>query len=238
SKELELENKATLTTIVSTLDIISRKFDQVDSRFEAYELDRNRPLMDQKTIDDRVNALLEERLKDLGIGKIPENHDNPSPQLSDNSLSMASLVVRTHQKSVNSPALVAATPGKEFGPKKNLAKELEKESGVKRTLDEEFGSMLRLRGMRRLRLRKKLLRIRKKRLKLRKKWLRLRKKEAELKKKQEDELKKQKQYKKVTPPRDGVTRCKVQPDVEDSSLADITDEVVAEQNKFAPESDV
>ncbi|KAF3502828.1 hypothetical protein F2Q69_00043158 [Brassica cretica] len=68
------------------------------------------------------------------------------------------------------------------------------------------------------------------------------KKEAELKKKQEAELKKQKQvgskYKKVTPPRDGVTRCKVQPDVEDSSLADITDEVVAEQNEFAPESDV
>ncbi|CAN7049932.1 unnamed protein product, partial [Brassica rapa subsp. trilocularis] len=43
SKELELENKATLTTIVSTLDIIYRKFDQVDSRLEAYELDRNRP---------------------------------------------------------------------------------------------------------------------------------------------------------------------------------------------------
>ncbi|KAG2269541.1 hypothetical protein Bca52824_064096 [Brassica carinata] len=93
---------------------------KVDSRLEAYELDRNRPLMDQKTIDDRVNALLEERLKDLGIGKIPENHDNPSPPLSDNSLSMASPVVRTHQKSVNSPALVAATlvrslDRKEFG---------------------------------------------------------------------------------------------------------------------------
>jgi len=141
SKDLELENKATLRTIVSTLDNISRKFEQFDSRLEAYELDRNRPLMDQKTIDDRVNALLEERLKDLGIGKIPENHDNPSPPLSDNSLSMASPVVRTHQKSVNSPALVAATPGKEFGLKKNLAKELDKESGVKRTLAEEFGSV-------------------------------------------------------------------------------------------------
>ncbi|KAG2275665.1 hypothetical protein Bca52824_058220 [Brassica carinata] len=150
SKELDLENKATLTTIVSTLDIISRKFDQVDSRLEACELDRNRPLMDQKTINDRVNALLEERLKDLGIGKIPENHDNPSPLLSDNSLSMASPVVRTHQKSVNSPALVAATPGKEFGPKKNLAKELEKESEVKRTLDEEFGSVDKATDMRSL----------------------------------------------------------------------------------------
>ncbi|CAN6869072.1 unnamed protein product [Brassica oleracea] len=48
------------------------------------------------------------------------------------------------------------------------------------------------------------------------------KKEAELKKKQEAELKK----------------CNVQPDVEDSSLADIIDQVVTEQNEFAPESDV
>ncbi|KAH0866913.1 hypothetical protein HID58_073935 [Brassica napus] len=86
---------------------------KVDSRLEAYELDRNRPLMDQKTIDDRVNALLEERLKDLGIGKIPENHDNPSPPLSNPSppLSKASPVVRTHQKSVNSPAAL----DEEFG---------------------------------------------------------------------------------------------------------------------------
>ncbi|XP_013601412.1 PREDICTED: uncharacterized protein LOC106308849 [Brassica oleracea var. oleracea] len=104
SKDLELENKATLRTIVSTLDNISRKFEQ---------LDRNRPLMDQKTIDDSVKALLEERLKVMGVGKIPENIDN-------------------------SPALAT---GKVFGPKKNLAKELDKESGVKRTLDEEFGSV-------------------------------------------------------------------------------------------------
>ncbi|KAF3499510.1 hypothetical protein F2Q69_00042470 [Brassica cretica] len=131
SKDLELENKATLTTIVSTLDNISRKFDQIGSRLEAYELDRNRPLMDQKTIDDRVKALLEERLKDLGVGEISENNDNPSPPLP---------VVQTQQKSINSPAL-AATPGKVFGLKKNLAKELDKESGVKMTLDEEFGSV-------------------------------------------------------------------------------------------------
>ncbi|CAF1927789.1 unnamed protein product [Brassica napus] len=177
SKELELENKATLTTIVSTLDIISRKFDQVDSRLEAYELDRNRPLMDQKTIDDRVNALLEERLKDLGIGKIPKNHDNPSLPLSDNSLSMASPVVRTHQKSINSPALVATTPGKEFGPKKNLAKEFEKESGVKRTLDEVFGRR------RRLRLRKKAAEDTKKEAEAKKKEAGAKKKGAEAKKK-------------------------------------------------------
>ncbi|KAH0874127.1 hypothetical protein HID58_071489, partial [Brassica napus] len=232
SKELELENKATLTTIVSNLDIISRKFDQVDSRLEAYELDRNRPLMNQKTIDDRVNALLEERLKYLGIGKIPENHDNPSPPLSDNSLSMASPVVRTHQKSVNSPALVAATPGKEFGPKKNLAKKLEKEFGVKRTLDEEFGSadaVFKRKEKAEAKKKaaedkKKEAEANKKEAEAKKKVAEAKKKKAELKKKQEAELKKQKQvgskYKK------------------DSSLADITDEVVAEQNEFAPESDV
>ncbi|CAN6851764.1 unnamed protein product [Brassica oleracea] len=140
SKDLELENKVTLTTIVSTLDNISRKFEQFDSRLEAYELDRNIPLMDQKTIDDRVKALLEEHLKVLGVGKISENNDNPSPPSADKSLSLASPVVQTQQKSVNSTAL-AATLGKVFGPKKNLAKELDKESGVKRTLDEEFGSI-------------------------------------------------------------------------------------------------
>ncbi|KAH0902013.1 LOW QUALITY PROTEIN: hypothetical protein HID58_041516 [Brassica napus] len=112
----------------------------IDSRLEAYEFDRNRPLMDQKTIDDRVKALLEERLKVLGVGKIPENNDNPSPPSADKSLSLASLRVQTQQNSVNSPVL-AATPGKVFGPKKNLAKELDKESGVKRTLAEEFGSV-------------------------------------------------------------------------------------------------
>ncbi|KAF3538364.1 hypothetical protein F2Q69_00023614 [Brassica cretica] len=140
SKDLELENKATLMTIVSTLDNISRKFEQFDSRLEAYELDRNRPLMDQKTIDDRVKALLEERLQVLGVGKIPENNDNLSPPSADKSLSLASQRVHTQHNSVNSPAL-AATPGKVFGPKKNLAKELDKKSGVKRTLAEEFGSV-------------------------------------------------------------------------------------------------
>ncbi|CAG7894449.1 unnamed protein product, partial [Brassica rapa] len=186
SKELELENKTTLTTIVNTLDIISRKFDHVDSRLEAYELDRNIPLMDQKTIDDR-----------------------------------ASPVVRTHQKSVNSPALVDAAPR----PKKNLAKELEKESGAtkddkstkddKAAKDPAYG-----RGCRRTRI--------------------VKGEEADEKKKtaQADAAQARSKYKKVTPPRDGVTRCNVQPDVEDSSLADITDEVVVEQNEFAPESDV
>ncbi|CAN7076161.1 unnamed protein product [Brassica oleracea var. botrytis] len=100
----------------------------------------NKATLTTITIDDRVKALLEERLKVLGVGKIPENNDNPSPPSGDKSLSLASPVVQTQQKSVNSPAL-AATPGKVFGPKKNLAKELDKESGVKRTLDEEFGSV-------------------------------------------------------------------------------------------------
>ncbi|CAN6833263.1 unnamed protein product [Brassica oleracea] len=159
--------------------------------------------MDQKTIDDRVNALLEEH----------------------NSLSMASPVVRTHQNSVNSPALVAATPG----PKKNLPLDFVVVSPAKVTKDDEatkddkaakdpaYG-----RGCRRKRI--------------------VKGEEADEKKKAAHADAAQNQagskYKKVTSPRDGVTRCKVQPDVEDSSLADITDEVVAEQKEFAPESDV
>ncbi|CAN6802297.1 unnamed protein product, partial [Brassica oleracea] len=194
SKELELENKATVTTIVSTLDIIFRKFDQVDSRLEAYELDRNRPLMDQKTIDDMVNDLLEEH----------------------NSLSMASPVVRTHQKSVNSPTLVAATPATGMRPLDFVvvspAKATKDDKAAK---DPAYG-----RGCRRKRI--------------------VKGEEADEKKKaaQADVAFKWKEKAEVTPPRDGVTRCKVQPDVEDSSLADITDKVVAEQNEFAPESDV
>uniref|UniRef100_M4F5P8 Uncharacterized protein n=1 Tax=Brassica campestris TaxID=3711 RepID=M4F5P8_BRACM len=288
SKELELENKATLTTIVNTLDIICRKFDQVDSRLEAYELDRNRPLMDQKTNDDGVNALLEELLKDLGIGKILENMITPLHHY------QITLYRKHHRWSL----------------KRNQGK-LEKESGVKRALDEEFGSVdkdidMRLLdflvispakatkddkstkddkaakdpaygcGCRRTRIfkgeeanekkkaahadaafkrkgkaeakkkaaedKKKEAEAKKKRAAAKKKVAEAKKKKAELRKKQEAELKKQNQagskYKKVTPPRDGVTRCNVQPDVEDSSLADITDEVLAEQNEFAPESDV
>ncbi|KAF2601959.1 hypothetical protein F2Q70_00026530 [Brassica cretica] len=281
SKDLELENKATLTTIVGTLDNISRKFDQFDSRLEAYELDRNRPLMDQRTIDDRVKALLEERLKVLGVGKIPENNDNPSPPSADKSLSLASARVQTHQNSVNSPAL-AATPGKVFGPKKNLAKELDKESGVKRALPEEFGSVAKAtdldsqhldfvvishvkankddkdakvpayghgcRGKRTVKdedaadkkkaeqadaalKRKEKAEAKKKKAQTKKKEAHASKKEAELKKKQEAELKKQKhaesKKENVTPPRAGVQKSG-----EDSVFADVTDEVVGEDNEF------
>ncbi|KAG2298803.1 hypothetical protein Bca4012_010307 [Brassica carinata] len=40
---------------------MSRKFDHIDSRFNAYELDRNRPLVDQKTIDDMVKASVDSK---------------------------------------------------------------------------------------------------------------------------------------------------------------------------------
>ncbi|XP_022553711.1 uncharacterized protein LOC111203877 [Brassica napus] len=135
----DLENKATLTTIVSTLENISRKFDQIDSWFDAYELERNRPLTDQKTIDDMVKALVEERLKVLG--KIPENYDNLSNGGEEESLSLPS----PQQKSINSPALVVETPGKEFYKdtwvKRTLAEEFDKDTWVKRNLAEEFGSV-------------------------------------------------------------------------------------------------
>ncbi|KAH0874783.1 LOW QUALITY PROTEIN: hypothetical protein HID58_072145, partial [Brassica napus] len=258
SKDLELENKATLRTIVSIQDNISRKFEQFNSRLEAYELDRNRPLMDQKTIDD--------------------------------------------SKSVNSPAL-AVTPGK------NLAKELDKESGVKRILVEEFGSVAKAtdldsqhvdfvlvspskatkdnkvpaygRGCKGNRIvkgeeadekkkqhaahkRKEMAEAKKKAAKAKKKDAgakkkeaeakkkRLmkkeaeamkkeaegkkkqdaegKKKEAELKKKQEAELKKRKHAESKNK--------EVTPSGEDSVFADVTDEIVGGENEFAPESDV
>ncbi|CAN6866123.1 unnamed protein product [Brassica oleracea] len=133
----DLENKATLTTIVSTLENISIKFNQIDSRFDAYELERNRPLMDQKIIDDMVKALVEERLKVLG--KIPENYDNLSNGVEEESL--PSPQQNMQQNSVNSPALVGETPGKDTWVKRTLAEEFGKDTRVKRTLAEEFGSV-------------------------------------------------------------------------------------------------
>ncbi|XP_013632938.1 PREDICTED: uncharacterized protein LOC106338527 [Brassica oleracea var. oleracea] len=166
----------------------------------------------------------------------------------------------------------------------NLAKELDKESGVKRTLAKEFGSVAKAtdldsqhldfivvspakatkddkdakvpaygRGCRGRRTvkdedaadKKKAAQADaalKRKEKAEKKEAEASKKEAELKKKQEAELKKQKQAesktKKVTPPRAGVTRCKVQKSGDDSVFADVTDAVVAEENEFEPESDV
>ncbi|XP_048622798.1 uncharacterized protein LOC125591916 [Brassica napus] len=108
---------------------------KIDSRFDAYELERNRPLMDQKTIDDMVKGLVEERLKVLG--KIPKNYDNLSNGGEEESL--PSPQQNTQQKSVNSPALVDETPGKDTGVKRTLAEEFDKDTGVKRTLAEEFG---------------------------------------------------------------------------------------------------
>ncbi|KAG2330322.1 hypothetical protein Bca52824_001502 [Brassica carinata] len=111
----DLGDNAILFSILSTLENMSRKFDHIDSRFNAYELERNRPLVDHKTIDDLVKASVEERLKVLG------------------------------KKSVNSPALaktrkLAKTPGKVLAPKRNLANKLDKDTWVKRILAEEFGS--------------------------------------------------------------------------------------------------
>ncbi|KAL0729697.1 hypothetical protein Bca4012_025790 [Brassica carinata] len=130
-----LEGNVTLLSILSAMDNMSTKFDHIDSWFNAYELDRNRPLVDQKTIDDMVKASVEERLKVLGVGKSPEKNDKLSIVGEEQSLSSPS----PQQKSVNSLAL-AKTPDLVFARKRNLAKELDKDTGVKRTLAEEFGS--------------------------------------------------------------------------------------------------
>ncbi|KAL0742642.1 hypothetical protein Bca4012_084155 [Brassica carinata] len=114
----DLEGNVTMFTLLSAMENMSRKFDHIDSRFNAYELDRNRPLVDQKTFDDMVKASVEERLKVLGVrplvlAKTPELGKTPE---------------------------LAKTPGLVFAPKRNLAKELDKDTGVKRSLAEEFGS--------------------------------------------------------------------------------------------------
>ncbi|KAG2314273.1 hypothetical protein Bca52824_017395 [Brassica carinata] len=129
----------------------SRKFDHIDSQFNAYKLDRNRPLVYRKTIDDMVKASVEKRLKVLRVGKSPEKSDKLSIVGEEQSLSFPSPQQNTQQKSINNPALsktpelgkipeLAKTPGLVFAPRRNLAKELDKDTGVKRTLAEEFGS--------------------------------------------------------------------------------------------------
>ncbi|KAG2249401.1 hypothetical protein Bca52824_089029 [Brassica carinata] len=215
TKDLELENKATLRTIVSALDNICSKFEQFDSRLEAYELDRNIPLMDQKTIDDSVKALLEQRLKVLGVWKIPENNDNPFLLSADKSLTLASPRVQTQQNSVNSPAL-AATPGKVFGPKKNLAKELDKESEVKRTLAEEFGSVSKANDLDCQHVDFVLV--------------------SPSKATKDDKDAKVPAYGRGC--RAESKNREVTPSGEDSVFADVTGEVVGEENEFASESDV
>ncbi|CDY66408.1 BnaAnng22200D, partial [Brassica napus] len=102
------------------------------------------------------------------------------------------------------------------------------ESGVKRALDEEFGNAA-LKRKEKAEAKKKAAEdkkkeaeAKKKKAAAKKKVAEAKKKEAELKKKQEAELKNQTRLGQSTK----------------SSLADIIDQVVAEQNEFAPESDV
>ncbi|KAF3611049.1 hypothetical protein DY000_02049489 [Brassica cretica] len=263
SKDLELENKATLTTIVSTLDNISKKFEQFDSRLEAYELYRNKPLMDQKTIDDRVKALLEERLKVLGVGKIPENNDNPSPPSADKALSLASPRVKTQQNSVNSPAL-AATPGKEFG---SVAKATDLDSQhidfvlvspSKATKDDKDAKVPAYgRGCRGKRIvkaeeadekkkaaqadaafkRKEKAEAKKKTAEAKKKDVEAKKKEVEGKKK-EAELKKKQEVELKKRKQAESKNNEVTPYGEDSVFADVIDAVVREENEFAPDVEI
>ncbi|KAG2306796.1 hypothetical protein Bca52824_026544 [Brassica carinata] len=140
----DLEGNVTLFSILSALENLSRKFDHIDSQLLT-RLDRNRPLVDQKTIDDMVKASVEERMIVLGVGKIPEKNDKLSIVGEEQSFSLPSPQQKTQQKSVNSPTLaktpeLSKTLGLVFAPKKNFAKELDRDTGVKGTLAEEFGS--------------------------------------------------------------------------------------------------
>ncbi|KAJ4889304.1 triadin-like [Raphanus sativus] len=124
-------NNTTLTAIASTLDKISRKFDLMDERYK-------KPLVDQKLIDDMVKAVVEKRLKVMGIGKNPQNKDNLSNVAAEHKPEpLSSPQPNTQQKSVCSP-LLAETPGKDMRPRNILSKELDKERGMKRTLAMEL----------------------------------------------------------------------------------------------------
>ncbi|KAH0866910.1 hypothetical protein HID58_073932 [Brassica napus] len=162
---------------------------KVDSRLEAYELDRNRPLMDQKTIDDRVNALLEERVKralDEEFGSVDKDTDmRPldflviSPAKDDKSTK--------DDMAAKDPAYgrgcrrTRIVNGEEANEKKKAAqadaalKRKEKAEAKKKAAEDK----------------KKEAEAKKKKAAAKKKVAEAKKKEAELKKKQEAELKNQ-----------------------------------------------
>ncbi|KAG2330034.1 hypothetical protein Bca52824_001214 [Brassica carinata] len=123
----ELLNNATMESIVSAVGKM------IDSRFNAYGFDQN------KTLEDIVKDTLEERLKVLGVGKHNENIDNLSiASGEEGSLEKPSPQQDKHQKSVNSPALNPAKPGKGLGPEKHFAEEVDNASGVKKILAGDF----------------------------------------------------------------------------------------------------
>ncbi|KAG2313360.1 hypothetical protein Bca52824_024917 [Brassica carinata] len=105
----DLEGNVILFTLLSAMESMSIKFDHIDSQFNAYELDRNRPLVDQKTIDDMAKASLEERLKVLGVGKSSKKNDKLSIVGEEQSLSLPS---PQHKTLVEEFGSGAATPAK------------------------------------------------------------------------------------------------------------------------------
>ncbi|KAH0893167.1 LOW QUALITY PROTEIN: hypothetical protein HID58_055596 [Brassica napus] len=246
SKDLELENKATLRTIVSTLDNISRKFEQFDSQLEAYELDRNIPLMDQKTIDDSLRLLVRfldrkriwqrclirnKRTLAEEFGSVAKATDLDSQHV-DFVLVSPSKATKD-DKDAKVPAYGRGCRGKhivkgeEADEKKKAAqadasfKRKEKAEAKKKATEAK----------------KKATEAKKKEAKAKKKEVEDKKKEAEGKKKQkavgkkkEDVLKKRKQAESKNK--------EVTPYGEDSVFADVTNEVVGGENEFAPESDV
>ena len=100
SEEEAVLDKATLTNLVSALQNISAKFD-------AYDFDRNRPVMDEKTLDNVVKAVVQQSLKVLGERKIPDNDAKLSSAGVEKSLSVTSSPRRRSppEKSDKSPVV-------------------------------------------------------------------------------------------------------------------------------------
>ncbi|KAG5407671.1 hypothetical protein IGI04_013790 [Brassica rapa subsp. trilocularis] len=127
SEEEAVLDKATLTNLVSALQNISAKFD-------AYDFDRNRPVMDEKTLDNVVKAVVQQSLKVLGERKIPDNDAKLSSAGVEKSLSVTSSPRRRSppEKSDKSPVVEPqAQEEKSKKPVKSPEPPQQKEKAVK-----------------------------------------------------------------------------------------------------------
>ncbi|KAG5414855.1 hypothetical protein IGI04_002422, partial [Brassica rapa subsp. trilocularis] len=79
----------------------------ISAKFDAYDFDRNRPVMDEKTLDNVVKAVVQQSLKVLGERKIPDNDAKLSSACVEKSLSVTSSPRRRSppEKSDKSPVV-------------------------------------------------------------------------------------------------------------------------------------
>ncbi|KAG2277712.1 hypothetical protein Bca52824_060267 [Brassica carinata] len=211
----------------------TKKQKKVKTQNEVNNIEeRNRPLMDQKTIDDMVKALVEERLKVLG--KILENYDNLSNGGEEdlchhrsrirNRTTDLDFVYVSHLKATkdDKDAKVSAY-GR--GCKGMRTVKDEDTADKKKAVQAEAA----LKRKEKADAKRKEAALKKQKLvELKNQEAEAKRKEAELKKQKLAELKKQKHAELKKQKHAG----------EDNECALTNDEFLAEENEFAPESDV